>query len=75
MSTNLLDAFWRAINQVFWTIAQLAERRAVNSDVPGSSPGGPAQLLVKEHNMATPKTPKPKMGNGATTRATDGRRK
>lgn len=25
--------------------------------------------------MATPKTPKPKQGNGSTTRLTDGRRK
>lgn len=28
-----------------WTIAQSAERRAVNSDVPGSSPGGPAGMI------------------------------
>ena len=42
----------------YWPIAQLVERRTVNSNVPGSRPGGPAQeqspswLRPRTHNSA-----------------------
>ena len=31
------------VSRFYWSIAQLVERRTVNSNVPGSRPGGPAR--------------------------------
>ena len=38
----------RTKNRLFWGVVQLAERRAVNPEVVGSSPTAPAIICIKK---------------------------
>lgn len=44
---SLLKKLMREIVNIYWRIAQLVERRAVNSNVAGSSPAPSAKIVNK----------------------------